>query len=228
MQIESLENIEEVKMSFSAKLILVAEWFDARLTWKDLSDDEFLNIPNQEIIDKIWVPIITFENTENKYRTPIDKEAQFVVKQKGPFTLSSENEMEEVAYYKGTENSLKYSRDFFLRFKCEFNLQNFPFDSQMCTILLKKPEKERQFLKYNPTKLDYFGPIGMAEFVITGYDMIADPKNMRADIIIRIFIKRRISKHLLSTYLPSLCIMTIAQVLGRHIYPNLEFEAVLK
>ena len=52
IHIESLENIEEFKMSFSAKFNLVAEWFDHRLTWNDLNVDKYLNIPNQEIIDK--------------------------------------------------------------------------------------------------------------------------------------------------------------------------------
>ena len=51
-------------MSFSAKFTIAVEWFDVRLTWKDLNDDEFLNIPDKEVIDKLWVPVITFENTE--------------------------------------------------------------------------------------------------------------------------------------------------------------------
>ena len=149
INIENLENIEEVKMSFSAKFTIAVEWFDVRLTWKDLNDDEFLNIPNKEVIDKLWVPVITFENTENKYRGPIDSEARFVVKERGPLTLSTENEVEDVAYYKGSENSLQYSRDFHLVFNCEFDLHDFPFDTQMCTILLKIDQKEIMFLINN-------------------------------------------------------------------------------
>ena len=53
INIESLQNIEEVKLSFSAKFNLVAEWFDPRLTWNDLNDDDFLNIPDQDVIDKL-------------------------------------------------------------------------------------------------------------------------------------------------------------------------------
>ena len=177
MSIEVLENIEEVKMSFSAKLNLAAEWFDARLTWNDLSDDEFLNIPNKDLIGKLWVPEIIFENTENKVETPIDRKARFVVKRKGNYTLSSENEMEEIAYYKGSENSLQYSRDFYLRFKCQFELQYYPFDTQTCTILLKRPSRERKFLKYMARNLDYSGPLGLAEFVITKFNIFAESEN---------------------------------------------------
>ena len=177
-----------------------------------MNDDEFLNIPDKEVIDKLWVPVITFENTENKYRGPIDSEARFVVKEKGPMTLSSENEVEDVAYYKGSENSLQYSRDFHLVFNCEFDLHDFPFDTQMCTILLKKPDKEQQFLEYNPTKLVYSGPVEMADFIIIDYDMIFNPEWNKPDIAIKLYLKRRVQKHLLSTYFPSLCLLIISQV----------------
>ena len=107
-------------MSFSAKFNLVAEWFDERLTWNDLNDDKFLNIPDQNIIDNLWVPVIIFDNTENKYETPLDEKARLVVEKKGKYTLAPVTETEEIAYYKGSENSVQYSRDFYHRFKCQF------------------------------------------------------------------------------------------------------------
>ena len=199
-------------MSFSAKFNLVAEWFDYRLTWNNLNNDKFLNIPDREVFEKLWVPVVIFENTENKHETPMDKKARLVVERRGNYTLAPITETEEIAYYKGSESSLQYSRDFYLRLKCQFELQNYPFDKQICKILLKKPSKEDKFLQYIPKKIGYTGPLGMAEFVITHYDMIDKAEDSEADIEVRIFMKRRIQKHLLSTYLPSLCILIIAQV----------------
>ena len=199
-------------MSFSAKFNLVAEWFDYRLTWNNLNNDKFLNIPDREVFEKLWVPVVIFENTENKHETPMDKKARLVVERRGNYTLAPITETEEIAYYKGSESSLQYSRDFYLRLKCQFELQNYPFDKQICKILLKKPSKEDKFLQYIPKKIGYTGPLDMAEFVITDYDMIDKAEDSEADIEVRIFMKRRIQKHLLSTYLPSLCILIIAQV----------------
>ena len=68
INIESIEYIEEVKMSFTAKFGLSVEWFDQRLMWNDLNDDQFLNIPNEEVINALWVPTIVFENTEDTNR----------------------------------------------------------------------------------------------------------------------------------------------------------------
>ena len=199
-------------MSFSAKFNLAADWFDARLTWNNLNDDKFLNIPNKDVIDKLWVPTIIFENTENKYETPLDEKARILVKKEGNFTLSSVHEMEETAYYEGSENGLQYSRDFYLRFKCQFELQNYPFDTQTCTFMIKKPSKVDKFVKLIPSKLDYSGPLSMAEFVIIKFDMLAETDSKEYDIQVRIIMKRRVAQHLLSTYLPSLCILIIAQV----------------
>ena len=126
------------------------------------------------------------------------------------------HEMEEIAYYKGSENSLRYSRDFYLRFECQFELHNYPFDTQICTFLMRKPSNVDKFVKLLPNQLYFSGPLNMAEFVIIKYDMIAGTRPKKYDIQVRILIKRRVSQHLLSTYLPSICILIIAQVHNYH------------
>ena len=189
---------------------MVAEWFDSRLTWNDLNDDDFLNIPDQDVIDKLWVPIVKFENTENKYETPHDQKATILVKKRGNPILSPIHEMEEIAYYKGSENSVQYARDFFLRFRCDFELRNYPFDTQICTFSLKKTSRFEKFMDLIQRQLVYLGPVCMADFFIIGTDMVGGETNDKYDIQVRIIMKRRVSQHLLSTYLPSLCIMIVA------------------
>ena len=61
VKIKVLEDIDEVKMSFSSKFTLVFEWFDKRLTWRDLQDDLFLNVLKDDVLENIWVPTIIFE-----------------------------------------------------------------------------------------------------------------------------------------------------------------------
>ena len=199
-------------MSFSARFKLTLQWFDDKITWNDLNNDKFLNIPSQDVMDKLWVPVIIFVNTENKYETQMDRKSRIVVEKRGNYTLSPIEDMEEIAYYKGSENPLQYWRDFYLRFNCQFELQNYPFDDQVCTILLKIPSKEHQFMKFIPQKLAYSGPLGLVEFFITSFEMIAGTEHDEYNVQVRILLKRRVAKHLQLTYLPSLCILIIAQV----------------
>ena len=212
ISIQSIENIQEVKMSFSSKFNLVAEWFDARLTWNDLNDDKFLNIPSKNVLDKLWFPSVIFINTPDNYQTMMDSKARLLVKKEGNFTLSSVQEVEETAYYKGSENTIQYSRDFYHQFKCHFELLNYPFDTQVCTFMMKRPNKVEKFVKLVPNKLNYSGPLKMAEFSVVDWDMIETNDDKEFDIKVEIILKRRVSQHILSTYLPSLCILTIAQV----------------
>ena len=205
IKIESIEDIEEVKMSFISKFKLILEWCDEKIILNDLNEDEFLNIPSNDVIKKIWVPVVIFVNTEMKTETKIDDKSRIVVAKKGNYRLSSLEDMEEIAYYKGSENPLKYWRDFFLRFRCLFKLQYYPFDSQVCTFLIKMPSKEKRFMRFIPKQVDYFGPFELAEYFITKIDMIATTEEVDYDVEVRIFLKRRINKRILSTYIPSLC-----------------------
>ena len=77
---------------------------------------------------------------------------------------------------------------------------------------MKKPSKVDKFVDLIPSHLNYSGPLDMAEFVIIDYDMFDMANSDDFDIKVQITMKRRISQHLLSTYLPSLCILIIAQV----------------
>ena len=78
-----IEDIEEVKMSFISKFKLILEWYDDKVTWNDLNDDKFLNIPSVDVIDKLWVPVVIFVNTEMKTETEMDKKSRIVVVKKG-------------------------------------------------------------------------------------------------------------------------------------------------
>ena len=212
MYVGSLEIKNEVEMSFAVKFNLGLQWFDYRLTWRNLNEDESLNTPSQDITEKIWIPILTFENTKLKLRTPVDRDARFTVKMQGPYTLASDEEVHEAAYYKGSENSVSYHRDFFLDFRCEFKLQYYPFDMQVCNICLKKQYKERNFVRLISTTLVYSGLRQKPEFFITRFEMNVEENNTDSDITVEIHIKRRISQHIFGTYLPSFFILLLGQV----------------
>ena len=77
---------------------------------------------------------------------------------------------------------------------------------------MKKPRKVEHFVEFLPKQLKYTGPQLMAEFTIMKLDMKKTFGAEDFDIEVQIVMKRRITQHLLSTYLPSFCILCIAQV----------------
>ena len=167
---------------------------------------------SKEIAARLWVPTVIFKNTEHNFATSVDENSMILVKKEGNMSLSSIQEVEEIAYFSGSENPLIYSKNFYHRFQCLFDLNYYPFDTQLCTILLKKPNKVGKFAELLPNYLEYKGPKKMAEFNILKIEMKRTNRSNDFDIKVEIFLKRRISQHLLSTYLPSFCILCIAQV----------------
>ena len=79
------------------------------------------------------------------------------------------------------------------------------------------PFKEAKFVNMIPNKLDYMGPVEMLTYYVMNYHMIESelpPKSLK----VTIQLKRMVSQHLFSTYLPSLCILIIAQVVFIYIF----------
>ena len=56
IDIHNIESIEEVKMRFTVDFTVTAEWVDKRLTWNDLKQDHYPNMPSEQ--DKLifWIP----------------------------------------------------------------------------------------------------------------------------------------------------------------------------
>ena len=213
MTIENIESIQEVQRRFTASLVLHVEWFDSRLTWNDLNKDPYLNRPSARQKGLFWVPKLVFSNSENETEMPKDSKTKILIHMLGNFTMSDQYTLHETAFYSGGENPVIYSRRFNLKFKCRFRLSYFPFDTQICTIELKAGNKVGNFVQLVPEDLEYVGAKRLATFRVNQVTFeTASSESEGFDIRVKIVLKRRIKQHLIGIYLPSLFIMTIAQV----------------
>ena len=97
---------------------------------------KFLNIFLQVLLiddfsPKIWVASLIFANSHDNEITTVDEKTSLTVDKKGDFILSPLDEVNEVAYYEGDENPITYRREFSKEFSCDFQLFNYPFDTQV-------------------------------------------------------------------------------------------------
>ena len=62
---------------------MVLKWFETRLQFKNLKDDISLNtfLPSERL--KVWVPELTFSNTEEIPSTIVDEKASITVQKIG-------------------------------------------------------------------------------------------------------------------------------------------------
>ena len=97
-------------MLFRNQYRLYMEWFDSRVTFYNLQENQGLNTLIQEEKDRIWTPSLIFDNTDQKVRTTTDEESLISVKRIGNFTRNTIDNVDNVYMYQGSENPLEMNR----------------------------------------------------------------------------------------------------------------------
>ena len=92
------------------------------------------NSPTMEEVGKIWIPKIVFDNTENNDVMTLDNIAKVTISREGNPEPSDLSVVDEIDIFKGSENRITFDKGFTKTLQCEYQLQLYPFDTQVCTI----------------------------------------------------------------------------------------------
>jgi hypothetical protein len=106
--------------------------FDGRLTFANLQNDG--NDIEEYEEDMIWIPRLFFDNSVLDIYIDNDPFSSIDILKNGSPMRNPHHELLENYLYSGDKSPLVYTRDFDLKFRCEFELRFFPFDHQHCYI----------------------------------------------------------------------------------------------
>ena len=94
-----------------------------------------LNALTKDDVNTIWLPLIVYDNTDQKEVTRVGMEWEWAtdvtVTREGNFTRSGFEEVDEIEIFKGDENSLTMNQTYTWEFQCKYELQRYPFDTQV-------------------------------------------------------------------------------------------------
>jgi hypothetical protein len=159
MDIQSIKSIDEIAMEFRAEVTVLLQWRDPRITYKNLAEKD--NFLSKLWINQIWLPHLAFSNTELNNRISIDDEGDDsviveVIRQGFPKSndLSYLNEGNK---FNGAENDLQLFAKHQCNFECKFDLREFPFDAQKCSIDIQMPWLDRKHMTLQPREVQYLG-----------------------------------------------------------------------
>ena len=86
-------------------------------------------------IYRIWLPLIVYDNTDQKEVKRLGENWEWAtrvtVTREGDFSRSSIWEVDEAEVFKGAENSLTMNQTYTWEFQCKYELQPYPFDTQV-------------------------------------------------------------------------------------------------
>ncbi|CAE1306645.1 GLRA2 [Acanthosepion pharaonis] len=196
--IYSIDSISESTMDYTMTFILTQIWNDPRLNYTKYLKDKFLEL-NTKFIDKVWVPDLYFAN---------EKQASF-------HHVTMPNKMMHL-YRNGT---IKYRIRLTMTAACPMNLQNFPLDTQICSIVIKSfvytPDNVIfKWMENDP--VSHFQNMEMAQFEISAIQpwncSIKYEENSFTCIVANIHLQRRVEFFLLQVFIPSTMIVFISWV----------------
>ena len=133
----SLVRINEERHSIEFQFRITLEWKENRANYYNLKDTESLNILMQEDVERLWLPEVIYENTDQKESTRLGMNWEWVtsvvVKKQGQPTMSDLSSLDEKEIFSGSENSLLVKQIYTHEFQCIYNLKYYPFDTQAGT-----------------------------------------------------------------------------------------------
>ena len=143
-----LVDIKEKDYSIKIQFAITLDWMENRATYQNLKLDKSLNALTQNDIERLWLPRVIYENTDQKETTRLGEfgngewETRVVVNRRGNFTMGELDNINEIEIFNGAENNLIMSQTYTHEFQCEYDFSMYPFDTQVLG-MLPPPHKKK-------------------------------------------------------------------------------------
>ena len=135
IDIFKLVDINEEDYSIEIQFEITMVWKENRAKYHNLKVNDSLNALRQKDINRLWLPKVIYENTDQKATTRLgvdwEWETIVVVQREGKFTRSGLDVVDETNLFQGNENSLVMSQTYTHEFQCKYNFKWYPFDIQV-------------------------------------------------------------------------------------------------
>ena len=129
-------DIEEIDHKIDFKFEITLEWRENnRVVYHNLKQDASLNALSTDDIDKLWRPLVIYDNTDQKEMTRLgamwEWNTPISVIREGSFSRSGLEVVDETEIFQGAKNTLSMQQVYTWQFQCKYNLQDYPFDTQV-------------------------------------------------------------------------------------------------
>ena len=228
IKIELLKILEigEIEMLFRCQFKLFLEWFDSRVTFYNLKENQLLNTLVEDEKQNIWTPSMIFDNTDEKVRTKTDVESLISVKREGNFSRNTIDNVDNVYIYDGAENPLQMSRVYHIGWICEYQMNWYPFDTQVCSMTISVTEDLNDFITIEADGHENLGPVELTQYFIRNTEMnINLIGNNQQAVIFKVTLGRRLLGTILTVFLPTILMNVVGH--ASNYFKPFFFEAVV-
>ena len=182
--IASIEDIDELLMTFTSEVKIFVRWRDQRIIFRNLAQSK--KVLSNVWRDQIWLPPLYFSNTKENKQILNGNYVEVAIIPCGQPLLNKISELNEGNLFKGGENDLELYSVNELTFKCNFELWNYPFDVQDCSVNVKIPSELRNYTILNPKQFIYSGILTLDSGIDVGQEINIEPPHKKFHIMILI------------------------------------------
>ena len=225
-------SIDEVDHSIQLQFEVILNWKENRATYLNLKKKMALNKMTEEDIQRLWLPLIIYTNTDQKKTTRLGEygngewSTTVTITREANFTRAGLDELDETEIFQGAENGLTMRQTYTHRFQCNYLLSRYPFDTQVCTIKMNVATLDLDTVKLIPKKLVMEQEEEMTIFHIIDRQLVYRNVTQPQDgVFMFIVLKRKITSEMMTTYFPT--IMLTAITFATTFFKPYFFEAAL-
>ena len=209
-------SIDEVDHSIQLQFEVILTWKENRATYLNLKKNMALNKMTEEDIQRLWLPLIIYTNTDQKKTTRLGEygngewSTTVTITREANFTRAGLDELDETEIFQGAENGLTMRQTYTHRFQCNYLLSRYPFDTQVCTIKMNVATLDLDTVKLIPKKLVMEQEEEMTIFHIIDRQLVYKNASQPQDgVFMYIVLKRKITSEMMTTYFPTIMLTAI-------------------
>ena len=201
-------DIDEITETFTVQTSFKREWFDGRLMYKHLKRG---NTNKNRLLEEesisVWYPRTMYKDVKDLSKISKTNffNKQHVVITNKDFKFLAKNNMH---IFKGSDNGQSLDRQYTTEYICQYKMHWYPFDTQLCRI--KFLLRETDFIKLQPTHLEYNPDIALERYFIKGIKMCRSIIEGRDAIVTEVTLGRPLIAIILSTFIPTLSLLAIS------------------
>ena len=206
--------IEEAENSIDLQFQIEMEWYENRATYNNLKENSGMNVLSEEGVKSLWLPLITYTNTDQKDTTRLGMQdewsTQVKVRREGNLIRGGLEIVDEVEIFQGDQNPLVMTQVYTKTFQCQYDFQLYPFDTQTCSIRMDASADDLSIVQLIPHKLMMKESRDLTLFRITSWSLdFTEIRDAYQGVTMKINLKRKNMNELLTTFLPSILLMFI-------------------
>ena len=118
--------------------------YDFRIKYLNLKNTRSQNALSLEDVHRLWIPFLIFDNTEKNEATKVQsiffldphfaqgtEDTELTLTREGDYIGSTDDNVEEINIFEGQFNRITFEQVYTKTFKCTYQLQLYPFDTQV-------------------------------------------------------------------------------------------------